>query len=64
MAKTFVVDLTHFLTEDGAIAPMPGPARRLAEYLGTIVADATTFPTELCLSRVVDTFRPNSPHAI
>ena len=46
MAKTFVVDLTHFLTEDGAIAPMPGPARRLAEYLGTIVADATTFPTE------------------
>jgi hypothetical protein len=46
MPRTFVVDLTHFLTEDGAIAPMPAPARRLAEYFGTIVADATTLPTE------------------
>lgn len=40
------MDLTHWLTEDGAIAPMPRPARRLAEYMGIIVAEATSFPTE------------------
>ena len=45
-AKTFVVDLTHWLTEDGAIAPMPRPGQRLAEYMGMIVADATGFLTE------------------
>ena len=42
-AKTFVVDLTHWLTEEGAIAAMPPPAQRLAEYMGRIVADATGF---------------------
>ena len=45
-ARTFVVDLTHWLTEDGAIAAMPPPAQRLAEYMGKIVADATGFLTE------------------
>jgi hypothetical protein len=45
-AKTFVVDLTHWLTEDGAIASMPRPAQRLAEYMGMIVADATGFLSE------------------
>jgi hypothetical protein len=44
--RTFVTDLTHFLTEEGAIAPMPGPARRLAEFLGNVVIDATTLRTE------------------
>ena len=44
--KTFVVDLTHWLTEDGAIAPMPRAAQRLAGYMGMIVADATGFLTE------------------
>ncbi len=43
MPKTFVVDLTHWLTADGAIAPMPRPAQRLAEYIAMIVADATGF---------------------
>jgi len=41
--KTFVVDMRHFLTDQGAIAEMPGPARRLAEYIAMIVADATGF---------------------
>lgn len=45
-AKTFVVDLTHWLTENGAIAPMPRSAQRLAEYMATIVADATAFLTD------------------
>lgn len=45
-AKTFVVDMTHWLTETGAIAAMPRPARRIAEYMGLIVADATDFLSE------------------
>jgi hypothetical protein len=46
MPRTLITDLTHFLTDAGAIAPMPGPARRLAEFLGRVVADATT-PTSM-----------------
>ena len=40
-ARTVVTDLTHFLTKEGAIAPMPVQARRLAEFLGDIVVAAT-----------------------
>jgi len=41
MADTWITDLTHFL-EDGRLPPqLPGPARRLAEHLGTIVAAVT-----------------------
>ena len=59
MARTLVTDLTHFLTKEGAIAPMPGPARRLAEFLGKIVIDATTPPSEQFLGkRVKCTRRP------
>ena len=61
MARTLVTDLTHFLTKEGAIAPMPGPARRLAEFLGKIVIDATTPPSEQFLGkRVKCTRRPGS----
>ena len=34
----YITDLTHFLDEKGAIGPKSGPARRLAEFLGRIVA--------------------------
>lgn len=34
----YITDLTHFLDEKGAIAAMPAPARRLAEFLGRVVA--------------------------
>ncbi|MBE7522018.1 MAG: hypothetical protein HS109_06495 [Burkholderiales bacterium] len=37
----YITDLTHFLDEKGAIAPMPAPARRLAEFLGRVVAAAS-----------------------
>ena len=41
MADTWITDLTDFL-EDGRLpAALPGPARRLAEYLGSIVASVT-----------------------
>jgi hypothetical protein len=41
-ARALVTDLSHFLTKEGAIAPMPVQARRLAEFLGNVVAAATT----------------------
>ena len=37
----YITDLTHFLDEKGAIAAMPAPARRLAEFLGRVVATAS-----------------------
>ena len=46
MRPTFVTDLTHFLTEDGAIAPMPAPARRLADFLTGLVASVASPPAE------------------
>lgn len=36
-----ITDLNHFLDEKGVIAPMPAPARRLAEFLGRVVAAAS-----------------------
>jgi hypothetical protein len=41
MPGTWVTDLTHFLDEDGDIAPISGPAWRLAEYFTSIVAMAS-----------------------
>ncbi len=38
----WVTDLTHFLDEQAQIpVDIPGPARRLGEYFGSIVAAAT-----------------------
>jgi len=45
MRGTFVIDLTHFLTDEGAIAPVSGPARRFAEFLASLVVDASTLPS-------------------
>jgi hypothetical protein len=42
VANTWVIDLRHFLTPEGAIAEMPPRARLLAEYFASIVLDATT----------------------
>jgi hypothetical protein len=38
----YITDLTHFLDEKGAIAPMPPAARGLAEFLGRVVVAAST----------------------
>jgi hypothetical protein len=46
MSNTWVVDLRHYLTPAGAMANMPPPARRLAEYFAAIVVDATTLIDE------------------
>src|SRR5205807_1376838 len=37
----YITDLTHFLDEKGAIAPKSGPARKLVEFLGRVVAVAS-----------------------
>ena len=42
MGNTWVMDLRHLTNEQGAIPPhLPGPARKLVEYLGSIVAAAS-----------------------
>lgn len=55
MGNTWVIDLWHFLTPDGAIADLPPRARILAEYFASIVVDATTNlddpPTVRCRRR-------------
>jgi len=38
LGDTWITDLTHFLDQNGHIAPKSGPARRMAEYLAAIVA--------------------------
>lgn len=38
VGDTWITDLTHFLDEEGRIAPTKGPARRLAEFFASIVA--------------------------
>lgn len=42
MPNTWVIDLRHYLTPAGALAPMPSHARLLAEYFASIVVDATS----------------------
>ena len=44
MNETWITDLTHFLTPQGAIAPAAGPARRFAERLTRLVVAATAPP--------------------
>ena len=44
MTETWITDLTHFLTPQGAIAPPAGPAWRFAERLTRLVAAATAPP--------------------
>ena len=37
----YISDLKHFLDDKGAIGPQSGPARRIAEFLGNVVAAAS-----------------------
>lgn len=45
MGDEWVVDLRHFLDEDGKIAPLLGKANKFAEHLTKIVAMASASPT-------------------
>ncbi|MDR3636964.1 MAG: hypothetical protein P4L84_24380 [Isosphaeraceae bacterium] len=43
--KTYVTDITHYLDETGEVAPMPGPARKLASFLTLLIEAATGAPS-------------------
>jgi hypothetical protein len=62
MGNTWIVDLQHYLTPTGAMAPVPSRARLLAEYFASIVVDATTNlddpPTLRCRRRPGHRNRP------
>jgi hypothetical protein len=49
MANTWIVDLRHFLTSAGTLAPLPSSARILAQYWTHIVAQGSTFDQPLTL---------------
>lgn len=42
MGDTWITDLTDFLNEDGTILPSSGAARRLVDYMVSIVSVAST----------------------
>ena len=37
----YITDLTHFLDKSGAIAPVKGPARAMAQFLVNVVSHAS-----------------------
>lgn len=46
MPNTWIVDITHYLDERGAIIAAPAPARRLAQHFAAIVGAVTCDPHE------------------
>lgn len=43
VSAVYVIDLNHYLDAKGAIAPERGPARKVADFLTTVVAHASEF---------------------
>ena len=43
-ANTYVIDLRHYLDEDGDLADLPGPALTLARTFTSVVAWVTAYP--------------------
>ena len=41
MTNTYVIDITHYLSESGELADMPAPARKLASFLGLLIDAAS-----------------------
>ena len=46
MSDTWIVDLRHYLTEQGAIAIPSGPGLRLAQHIVAIVQETTGDPDD------------------
>ena len=46
MADTWITDITHFLDDTGGVAAKAGPARRIAEHFGAIIAAVSAQPLE------------------
>jgi hypothetical protein len=53
MPNTWIIDMTHYFDEHGAIVTAPGPARRLAEHFAAIVAAVTCDPCEAATGSIV-----------
>jgi hypothetical protein len=45
MAETWMIDITHFLDEDGEMISEPPQARKLAEYFAAIIM-MTSYPDQ------------------
>ena len=45
MGNTWVIDIRHYLDDEGEIAVPSGPARKLAEYIGEIILCVTAGPS-------------------
>jgi hypothetical protein len=39
----YIVDARHFLDDKGSIGPRSGPAKEMAEFMGTVISYATDF---------------------
>jgi hypothetical protein len=53
MPNTWIIDITHYLDEHGAIVTAPAPARRLAEHFAAIVRAVTCEPCEAAIASIV-----------
>jgi hypothetical protein len=55
MGNTWITNLRHFLAENGDFSDFPGPARKLAEHLCSIVkAAARVAAVEVALDHILD----------
>ena len=45
MGNTWVIDVRHYLDDNGQFAVKSGPARKLAEYVGEIIECVTSRPS-------------------
>ncbi len=43
--ETYVTNITHYLDESGELAPLPGPALKLASFLTLLIEAATCTPS-------------------
>ena len=39
----YIIDVTHYLNDKGAIEPQRGPARKFADFVTSVVAHASDF---------------------
>ena len=47
MVGAWVVNMAHFLNRDGEVGRLPAPARRLADYFGSIVSSVCCHPPNI-----------------
>lgn len=64
MSETWVIDIRHYLDEGGNLSLPRGPARKLAEYVGSIVHAVTSLPMDsgLTVTSVRCRCRPKRKH--